>query len=221
MSPGNLVRDKLYEQFARIGHAMSTSKRLELLELLSQCEKDVETLAEHTQMSTANTSRHLQVLRGAGLVEARRAGLHVFYRLADEHVWELLNSMRRLADSRLADVDRIMAEMYSETDELEPIDRVHLLQLAKAGDITILDVRPEDEYRAAHLPHALSVPLPKLKTYLNKLPREQKIVAFCRGPYCLLAREALKIMRGKGFDAVRMKDGISEWRRARMPIETE
>lgn len=219
MPTGRETKDRLYEQFARIGHSVASPKRLELLDLLCQCEKTVETLANEASLSVANTSRHLQILRGARLVDARKDGLHVYYRLADKNVCDFFHSLRHLAESRLADIDRIVADYFGNYQELSPIDRKKLLKRARVGDVVVLDVRPQDEYFAGHLPHAQSVPLHELKEHLKEFSQEQEIVAYCRGPYCVLAHEAVKIMRAKGFKAVRLEDGITEWQQAGMPIE--
>ncbi len=208
------IKDRLNEQFARIGHALSSPKRLELLELLHQCEKSVETLAGNSGMSIANTSRHLQVLRGAGLVETRRDGIYIIYRLADEQVASLVSNIKQVAESRLAEVERVLTDLNNELDELEVVDRRRLMKLAKAGEIIVLDVRPEDEYLAAHIPHAISIPLASLKSRIDQLPRDQQIVAYCRGPYCVLASEAVRMLRHRGFRAQRLGDGIAEWKAA-------
>jgi rhodanese-related sulfurtransferase len=212
------IKDKLNEQFAKIGHALSSPKRLELLELLHQCEKSVETLVENTGMSVANTSQHLQVLRGAGLVETRREGIYVFYRLADQQVSDLVSNMKRVAQSRLAEVERVISDLTQDLGEVESMDRGQLLKLAKAGKIVVLDVRPEDEYLAEHIPHALSIPLVQLKSHLNKLPQNQKIVAYCRGPYCVLSGQAVRVLRSRGFNASLLGDGMDEWKAAGMPV---
>jgi rhodanese-related sulfurtransferase/DNA-binding transcriptional ArsR family regulator len=212
------IKDKLNEQFARIGHALSSPKRLELLELLHQCEKSVETLVANSGMSIANTSRHLQVLRGAGLVETRRDGIYIFYRLADDQVYDLVSNMKRVAESRLAELERVLANLADDPGEVEVMDRNKLMKLAKAGKIIVLDVRPEDEYLAGHLPHAISIPLDRLKSHLNKLPQDQQIVAYCRGPYCVLSGEAVRVLRSKGFEATRLGDGVAEWKAAGMPV---
>jgi rhodanese-related sulfurtransferase len=216
MLSGRVIKDRLFEQFARIGHALSSPKRLELLDLLCQCEKDVETLASNTGMSVANTSHHLQVLHGAALVESRKDGIHVYYRLSGSRVGDLFRDMQQLAENQLADVERIVNLLNREGNKLAPMDRKDLLKLAKSGQVTVLDVRPEDEYRAAHIPHAVSVPLSKLKSYLRHLPRTQTIVAYCRGPYCVLAGEAVRVLRAKGYNASRWRDGIAEWQEAGM-----
>lgn len=212
------IKEKLNAQFARIGQALASPKRLELLELLHQCEKSVETLVENTGMSIANTSRHLQVLRAAGLVETRREGIYMFYRLADHQVSDLVGNIKRVAQSRLAEVERVLAGLGDASSEVESVERSQLLKLAKAGKIVVLDVRPEDEYRAEHLPNALSIPLSQLKNQLDRLPKDQKIVAYCRGPFCVMAGEAVRVLRSKGFQAVRLGDGVAEWKAAGMPV---
>jgi rhodanese-related sulfurtransferase len=208
------IKDQLNEQFARIGHALSSPKRLELLELLRQCEKSVETLAKNAGMSVANTSRHLQILRGAELVAIRREGIYIIYRLADEQVAGLVSNLRSVAESRLAEVERVLESINEDMDELEVVDRVKLIQLAESGEIIVLDVRPEDEFQAAHLPHAVSIPLASLMDRINELPRNQQIVAYCRGPYCVLASQAVRILQGKGYNATRLGDGVAEWKAA-------
>jgi len=212
------AKDKLNAQFARMGHALSSPKRLEMLELLRQCEKCVETLAANTGMSVANTSRHLQILKSAGLVETRREGIHMIYRVADEQVHLLVSTLKKVAQSRLADVDRVLADIADGPVELDEVDRSQLLQLTKAGKIVVLDVRPEDEYCAHHLPCAHSIPLSQLAARLHELPRKGRIVVYCRGPYCLLAGEAVRILRRAGYDAIRLGEGLAEWMAAGMPV---
>ncbi len=211
-------KKRLFEQFARIGRALSAPLRLELLDLLSQSEKPVDRLATQTGMTIANASRHLQVLRSAGLVESRRDGLHVYYRLADPHVAGVLRHVQTLAESRLAEVERILTEIVRDVTTLEAVDREQLLQLAQRGDVLILDVRPEDEYREAHLPFALSIPLPELKQRLDALAKNRRVVAYCRGPYCVLASEAVRLLRHLGYDAVRLTDSVTDWKDAGMTL---
>jgi rhodanese-related sulfurtransferase len=212
------LKDQLNEQFARIGQALSSPKRLELLELLHQCPKTVETLADNTAMSVANTSRHLQVLRSAGLVDTQRDGVYMIYRLSDEQVYTLVRSMKGVAELRLAEVDRVLADLNADADELEVVDRDQLLMLARTGKVIVLDVRPEDEFTASHLPHAVSIPLTVLTSRMNELPRDQQIVAYCRGPYCVLASEAVRYLKSHGYHAVRLGDGVAEWKAAGQPI---
>ncbi len=160
-------------------------------------------------------------MRGARLVEARKEGLYVYYRLADEEVCEFFRSLRRLAESRLAEIDRIITDFFGDSENLQPIDRKELLKRAKAGDVIVLDVRPEDEYRAAHLPYARSIPLSELGDHIEEFSPDQEIIAYCRGPYCVLAQEAVRMLRSKGFNAVRLEDGIAEWRDAGMKVVTQ
>lgn len=219
MSPLRETKDRLFEQFSRIGQALSSPKRLELLELLCQSEKDVETLAENSGMSVANTSQHLQVLKTAGLVSSQKAGLRNVYRIASRNVVELFSGLRGVAEDRLADIKRIVDEYYPQDERLEPVDKEELLKLAKAGAVTVLDVRPADEYRAAHLPHAISAPLQQLKAYLKQLPKDRQVFAYCRGPYCMMASEAIRLLQEQGFDAIRLGEGVVEWEAAGFPLE--
>ena len=218
MTTARETKDELYAQFARLGHALSSPKRLELVDLLCQSEKAVEQLADQTSMSVANTSRHLQVLRAARLVDGRKNGVHVYYRLADSEVCDFFRNLRKLAEGRIAEIDRIIADYFDESPRLMPIDRRNLLKRAKSGEVIILDVRPEDEFAAGHLPFAKSVPLAQLKERLKKLSPKVEIVAYCRGPYCVLAQEAVNLLVAHGFQAKRIAEGVIEWREAGFPI---
>ncbi len=211
-SPNRKFKDAIYEQFSRIGKAVSSPKRLELLDLLCQGEKTVETLTQETGLTPANTSQHLQVLRAARLIEAEKEGLYVTYRLADQMVCEFFRSMRVLAENRLAEVEMINRRFLEGKESMEPVDRKDLLQRVKNGSATVLDVRPESEYHAGHIPGALSVPLRHLEELFSKLPKDQEIVAYCRGPYCVLAVQAVEMLRKRGFNAVRLEEGIQDWR---------
>jgi len=213
------TKDRIFEQFARIGHAMASPKRLELLDLLCQAEKSVEILADQAAMSIANASRHLQILRAARLVDARKDGLRVYYRLADDEVCRFFWSIRTLAASRLAEIDLIVRDYFDEPQKLLPVDKRRLLRRAKAGEIIILDVRPKDEYIAGHIPYSRSIPLFELKKHLQQFSPHQEIVAYCRGPYCVLAQEAMNILRERGFKAMRLEDGVAEWQESGMPVE--
>jgi rhodanese-related sulfurtransferase len=217
-NPSRVFKDAIYEQFARIGKAVSSPKRLELLDLLCQGERTVEVLAKETGLTVANASQHLQVLRAGRLVEAEKVGLFVTYRLADESVCEFFRAMRVLAESRLAEVEHIKREFLGGREGMEPVDRDALLSRVNKGEVIVLDVRPIEEYKAAHIPGAISIPLNKLKRHLSKLPRDQEIVAYCRGPYCVLAMEAVEMLRAKGFDAVRLEEGIQDLRAIGFPI---
>jgi rhodanese-related sulfurtransferase len=219
-NPGRQFKDAIYEQFSRIGKAVSSPKRLELLDLLCQGSKNVETLARETGLTVANASQHLQTLRAARLVEAEKEGLYVTYRLADRMVCEFFRSMRVLAENRLAEVELIKRRFLEGREGMQPVDRQDLIQRVKQGSVTVLDVRPAEEYQAAHIPGALSVPLADLEALLSKLPRDQQIVAYCRGPYCVLAIQAVEMLRKKGFAAIRLEAGIQDWLAMGCTVET-
>ncbi|MEE9304671.1 MAG: metalloregulator ArsR/SmtB family transcription factor [bacterium] len=216
-----MFKDQLYEQFARIGKALASPKRLELLDLLAQGDRAVESLAAEASLSVANCSRHLQVLREARLVEARKEGLYVFYRLADEAVGDFWLALRSLAERRLADIERIVRDYFEAPEELEPVGHDELLERVRHGAVTVLDVRPVEEYRAGHIPGAVSVPLEELERRLSDLPRDQEIIAYCRGPYCIFAVHAVELLRERGFTARRFEEGIPEWRLAGLPVAVE
>ena len=211
-NPNRAFKDAIYEQFARIGKSVSSPKRLELLDLLCQGERTVEVLAKESGLTVANTSQHLQVLRAARLVDAEKEGLFVVYRLADQTVCEFFRAMRVLAESRLAEVEQIKRQFLAGREGMEPVDRDALLKLVREGAVTVLYVRPIEEYNAGHIPGALSVPLKDLAQHLFELPYDQEIVAYCRGPYCVLSIEAVEMLRAKGFRAIRLEEGIQDLR---------
>jgi rhodanese-related sulfurtransferase len=217
-NPNRLFKDAIYEQFARIGKAVSSPKRLELLDLLCQGERTVEVLAKESGLAVANASQHLQVLRAARLVETEKAGLFVVYRLADQAVCEFYRTMRVLAESRLAEVEQIKRRFLEGREGMEPVDRDELLKLVREEAVTVLDVRPVEEYNAAHIPGSLSIPLKELKLHLAELPRDQEIVAYCRGPFCVLSVQAVEMLRAQGFNAVRLEEGIQDLRAMGFPI---
>jgi rhodanese-related sulfurtransferase len=217
---GRLVKDGLYEQFARIGKAVAHPKRIELLDVLCQGERSVEVLAAAAATTVVNTSAHLRVLREARLVATRKEGTRVFYRLADDAVCEFYFSLRELASDRYAEVDRIVRDFFDARDELEPVNRDELLSRAGDGKVIVLDVRPREEYEAGHIPGAVSVPLADLKGQMASLPPGAEVVAYCRGPYCVLAPQAIELLRKGGFTARRLEDGFPEWRRAGLPVAT-
>jgi rhodanese-related sulfurtransferase len=217
-NPNRIFKDTIYEQFARIGKAVSSAKRLELLDLLCQGERTVEILAKESGLTVANASQHLQVLRAARLVEAEKAGLFVTYRLADQTVCEFFRAMRGLAENRLAEVEQIKRQFLEGREGMEPVHREALLKRVRKGEVTVLDVRPVEEYKAGHIPGAISVPLKELKRHLSELPHDQEIVAYCRGPYCVLAIQAVEILRAMGFDAVRLEEGVQDLRAMGFPI---
>lgn len=210
-SNGRRVKDVLYEQVARIGKAACSPKRLELVELLCQGEKPVETLAREAGISMKLASAHLRELRAAHLVETEKQGKNVVYRIANRAVSDFWVAIRSLAEDRLVELRMALTQMASNPRELAPQDRDSLVRLAKKGEIIVIDVRPPAEYEAAHLPFARSIPLDELKSRLAELPAGKTIVAYCRGPYCLMARDAVKLLRRKGFDAVRLPEGVAEW----------
>lgn len=205
-------KDSIYEQFARLGKAVSAPKRLELVDLLCQGPRNVETLAEEAGISVANASHHLQTLRAARLVEAEKKGLYVEYRLADEQVCRFFTSLRSLAESRLAEVEQVTRAFLQERGAMEAVESAELIRRVRDGQVTLLDVRPAEEYRAGHIPGALSVPLTELKDRLAILPRNRDVVAYCRGPYCVMAIDAVDLLRRKGFRAHRLEQGVADWR---------
>ena len=215
---GREAKDRLYEQFARTAKAVASPKRIELLELLAQGEHTVEGLANVTGMGVTNTSAHLQVLRNARLVETRKQSTRVHYRLAGDEVAAFVASLRDLASARLAEVDRVVQDYFVARDALEPISREELVERAGRGEVVILDVRPTEEFAAGHIPGALSVPLDQLDAALSRLPKRAQVVAYCRGPYCVLAPQAIQRLRAKGFKALRLVDGMPEWRLAGLPV---
>jgi rhodanese-related sulfurtransferase len=217
-SPNRAFKDAIYEQFARIGKAVSSPKRLELLDILCQGPRTVEVLAKETGLAVANASQHLQVLRAARLVETEKEGLYVTYRLADQAVCEFFRAMRVLAESRLAEVELIKRQFLEGREGMEPVNREALLGLVREGAVTVLDVRPAEEYNAGHIAGAISIPLKELQLRFSDLPRDQEIVAYCRGPYCVLSVQAVEMLRAKGFKAVRIEEGIQDFQAMGFPI---
>jgi rhodanese-related sulfurtransferase/predicted transcriptional regulator len=217
-NPKRIFKDRVYEQLARIDKAVASPQRLELLDLLSQGSRTVENLAQEAHLTMANASRHLQVLRAARLVEAEKEGVFVRYHLADEAVADFFRSLRVLAASRLAELDQISRQFFKDQDALEPVDRKALLARARKGLVMVLDVRPAEEYRSGHIAGAISIPLHELKDHLAELPRDQDIVAYCRGPYCVLAAQAVELLREHGFRVVRLEDGVADWRAHGLPV---
>jgi rhodanese-related sulfurtransferase/DNA-binding transcriptional ArsR family regulator len=211
-------KDPLYAQFARIGHAVSSPKRIELLDLLSQGPKTVETLAEQADMPIKNTSAHLRVLRHALLVENQRVGTHVHYRLANDGVFHFLRGLQTLAHERLAEVEKVASLYLTQRDELQPISLKELRQLIRDGSVTVIDVRPRSEYEAGHIPGALSVPVAQLKRRLSEIPKKKEVVAYCRGPYCVYSIEAVEILRKHGYRARRTDEGLPDWKAENLPV---
>jgi DNA-binding transcriptional ArsR family regulator len=213
-------KDAAYGQLARIGKALASPKRLELLDLLCQTERTVEQLAEQAEMSVANASQHLQVLEAAQLVEARKQGRFVVYSLADALVCDFFRSYRMLAEERLAEIERIRRRFLGDHNELYPVDRETLIQRVKAREVVMIDVRPEEEYRAAHIRGALGIPMQDLKRRLVKLPCRKHIVAYCRGPYCMFAVDAVRMLRSRGLRAFRTDLSVHDWSALGFPLAT-
>jgi rhodanese-related sulfurtransferase/DNA-binding transcriptional ArsR family regulator len=211
-------KSAVFEQFAELARVLGQANRLELLEHVAQGERPVERLAQLTGLSMANASQHLQVLRRAALVRARRDGKQVLYRLGDGPVIELLAALRRYAEHSRAELNAIVDDYFGRLDSLEPVSRRELVKRLKDKSVLLLDVRPEDEFAQGHLPGALNIPLPQLGKQLSKLPRRAQIVAYCRGPYCVLSFEAVAALRAKGYDARRLEDGFPEWKAAGLPV---
>jgi rhodanese-related sulfurtransferase/DNA-binding transcriptional ArsR family regulator len=208
----------LYIQFAEVAKALGHSHRLEILELLAQGERSVEALAERAGLSLANASQHLRLMRRTGLLTSRRNGKQILYRLSDPAVLDLLAALHRVAERNLAEVRDVVAGYFHQRDALEPVSRKELARRIKDGQVTVLDVRPEDEFAAGHLPRAINIPLRELPRRLRDLPKNRKIVAYCRGPYCVLAFEAASLLRKHGFDVRRLEGGYPEWEAAGLPV---
>ena len=220
MSRHRIFKDRLYGQFARIGKALGNPHRLELLELLAQGERPVEDLARECGLPMANASQHLQALRQAGLVETRKQGLFVHYRLADASVFELCRALRSVAEKRLAELDRLVREHFGDRSTAEAVGMTELLARARKGDVVILDTRPAHEFAAGHIVGALSVPIGELQQRLKKLPKNKEYVAYCRGPYCIYADQAVELLRANGRRARRLLEGFPEWKASGLPVTT-
>lgn len=215
---GRDFKNALFSQFAQIGGAFSSPKRIELIDLLAQGERHVDALASQAGLTVANTSRHLHILKAAHLVASRKQGLQVFYRLANPMVLQGYRVFQELADTCLAEVGRLVDDFFESADGLEPVEKEALLRRVRAGDVVVLDVRPSEEFAAGHIESAVSIPLSELEKRLAEIPRGRRVVAYCRGPYCVLAAEAVKLLRVRGFDALRLKVGYPEWRDAGLPV---
>jgi len=220
MSSSRFKHD-LFTQFARVGKALGNANRLELLEFLAQGERSVEALATVSGLTMANTSQHLQQLRQCGLVRSRKVGLKVFYALSGDDVIGLLDALRHVAERHVADVERLVTTYLTVKDDLEPLPRRELLARVRDGLVTVLDVRPVEEYAAGHVPGAVNVPLAELEQFLDGVDAQQEIVAYCRGPHCVLAYDAVATARAKGLKARRLQDGYPEWKSAGLPVESD
>ena len=213
------AKREIFFNLARVGTALSSSVRIEFLELLAQSERSVEQLATLSGATVANTSQHLQKLRQAGLVVGRKEGLYVFYRLAGDEVVALLSALGRVGETHVAEVERIVRLYLTQKDDLEPVPATELLDRARKGLVTVLDVRPPEEFAAGHLPGAVNIPIHELEKRLRELPKRKEVIAYCRGPYCLMSYDAVSLLRKKGVKARRLEAGLPEWRLAGLPIE--
>jgi rhodanese-related sulfurtransferase/biotin operon repressor len=219
-SPVSPKRD-LFQQLARIGTALSSGTRLEFLELLAQGERSVDQLATLTGVSVANTSQHLQKLRQAGLVVGRKEGQFVYYRLAGDEVVRLFAALGQVGEAYVAEVERIVRLYLASKDDLEPVPAKELLDRARKGLVTVLDVRPPEEFAVGHLPGAVNIPIHELEKRLGELPKRKEVIAYCRGPYCLMSYDAVELLRKRGLKARRLENGMPEWRVAGLPVERE
>ncbi len=219
MSSGNFKHD-LFSQFARVGKALSNANRLELLEFLAQGERSVEELSKVSGLTVANTSQHLQQLRQAGLVVTRKQGHHVYYRLTGDDVILLLDALRKVAEKHVAEVERLVDSYLTVKDDLEPVPAQELLERVRQGLVTVIDVRPPEEYAAGHLPGAVNIPLAELEAHLEKMDPRREVVAYCRGPHCVLAFDAVERLRARGLKARRLEDGYPEWKVMGLPTES-
>lgn len=217
---GPTFKDRIFGELAAIGQALANGHRLELLDLLAQGERHVEDLARESRMTLANTSAHLQILRRARLVEAEKQGLYVRYRLASPGVFALYRGLRDIGSTHLAEIDRLVETYFTNREELHLVEKEELLRQIEQGAVTVVDVRPYEEYQQGHILHARSIPLADLARRLAELPRDHEVVAYCRGPYCLLSDEALTLLLKQGYRARRLSEGLPEWREAGYPVGT-
>jgi len=218
MSTGNFKQD-IYAQLARVAKALGHANRLELLEFVAQGPRSVDELATMTRLSVANASKHLQELRHAGLVRARKEGVRVFYEVAGADVVDLLGALSTVAESRLAEVSQLLRTYITARDDLEPVPAGELLERLRQGLVTVLDVRPPEEYAAGHVPGAINIASDAISSHLRRLPKGREVIAYCRGPYCLLSVDAVALLREKGYKARRLVDGFPEWKAAGLPVE--
>jgi len=213
------LKHSLYQSLAKVAQALASANRLQLLEFIAQGERSVEQLAQMTELTIANTSQHLQGLRQAGLVVPRKDGQRVFYSIAGPEVIGLYAALRRTGEAHAAEVEKLVRDFIGHRDELEPVRAEELLARARRGLVTVLDVRPAEEFAAGHLPGALNVPIDKLESNLGKLPKNREVIAYCRGPYCLMSFDAVLKLRKRGWKARRLNEGFPEWKAAGLPVE--
>ena len=210
---------RLYEAIGRVALALGSGGRLQLLELVAQGERSVDALAAMTGLSVANTSKHLQTLRQAGLVSTRKAGLHVYYSIAGDDVAALLSALHQVSEHRVAEVEQLLRIWLANRDEMEAVPASEVLERARKGLVIVLDVRPTEEFSAGHLPNSINIPIHELEKRLKELPKRKEVIAYCRGPYCLMSYDAVSLLRKKGIKARRMEAGLPEWRAAGLPVE--
>lgn len=213
------MKSALYQHIARVASALASESRLQLLEFIAQGERSVEVLAQMTGLSMANCSKHLQALRSAGLVTARKEGLRVYYGLSGDDVVALYSALQHVAEDRVAEVEKLVRTWLRNKDEMEPVPPSELLDRVAKGLVVVIDVRPPEEYAAGHVPGAINVPIELLESRLAKLPKRKEVVAYCRGPYCLMSFDAVKTLRERGLKARRLENGFPEWRAAGLPVE--
>ena len=213
------TKRSLYRSLARVAKALASGNRLQLLEFIAQGERSVERLAAMAGLSFANTSQHLQALRQAGLVVARKEGLRVYYSLAGDDVVRLFDTLRQVGETRVAEVEKLVRDFLGDKDDMEPVRVEELLLRARNGLVTVLDVRPAEEFAAGHLPGAVNIPIDKLEECLEQLPKRREVIAYCRGPYCLMSFEAVAKLRKRGWKARRLESGFPEWRAAGLPVK--
>jgi rhodanese-related sulfurtransferase len=216
---GREFKDVVFEQFARIAHAFAAPKRLEIIDILAQGERDVDSLAHEGAMTVANASRHLQILKAARLVENRREGVRIFYKLTNDDVFDCWKNLQSIAEKRVAEIREINRLFMEERDSMETISAAELWQRIQNNNVVVLDVRPAYEYEQSHIPKSISMPIAQLKDKISELSRDTEVVAYCRGPYCVLSPEAIAILKKAGIKAIRLEEGLPEWKRAGLPVE--
>jgi len=212
-------KDLIFEQFANIATAFASPKRLEIIDNLLQGEKDVATLSKQISASIANTSRHLQILKNSRLVNNRREGVRIYYRIADDRVFNCWKGLQLLAESRVAEIREVLKNFLEERKAMKTISKDELWSRVQSNDVVVIDVRPLEEFISGHIPGAISIPLAELKDRLNEIPNDKEIVAYCRGPYCVLSPEAIKILKNEGYEALRLEESLPEWKHAGLPVE--
>ena len=216
---GREYKDSVFENFARVALAFAAPKRLEIIDILAQGERDVDSLAREAAMTIANASRHLQLLKSTRLVKSRRDGVRIFYTLTDDDVFLCWKNLQTISEKHVSEINEVSLLFHEERNSMETISAAELWQRIQNDNVTVLDLRPEVEYNQSHIPNSISIPLKQLKDKLNELPKDIDIVAYCRGPYCVLSPEAVDILKKEGFNAIRMEEGLPEWKQAGLPVE--